>query len=260
MSTPPPSLRTALVLGHPGHELRILGWAAAHRPCVAVLTDGSGHDGVSRIGLTTDILAQMQCRTGSIYGDFTDRDIYARLLAHDVDFFLDLAERLSAWLQAERIDVVASDSIEGYNPTHDICAALVVRAVRLASAACGRHIRHYAFALTDAPSPEPAPLDALLTELDADALDAKLTLSRQYARQAGGALVDEVEDMISRFGRQAFATEILVPADEAREFAPFTATPPFYETHGERQVAAGRYRDVIRFRQHMVPVILALRA
>lgn len=260
MSTNASRPRAALVLGHPGHELRVLGWASAYRPCVSVLTDGSGHDGISRLGLTSDILAQMQCRTGAVYGDFTDRHIYARLLAHDAGFFIGIADRLAAWLQAERIDVVASDGIEGYNPTHDICTAVVARAVRLASEACGRRILHYAFPLTDAPPPEPAPHDALLTELDPDALDAKLGLSRRYARQAGGALVDEVEDMITRFGRAAFAREVFVPANEERDFAPFSATPPFYETHGERQVAAGRYRDVIRFRQHMAPILDALRA
>lgn len=254
-----PSLRTALVLGHPGHELRVLGWASAHRPCVAVLTDGSGHEDGSRLGLTSEILTATECQAGAVYGEFTDRAIYASLLAGDKEFFLKLADRLAAWLQANRIDIVASDGIEGYNPTHDVCAAIVSRAVRLVAAYCGMSIQHYTFALTDAPQPEPLPRNALLVVLDADALDSKLALSRQYAKRAGGALVGEVEDMISRFGREAFAKEIFVPADEHRDFAPFASMPPFYETHGERQVAAGRYRDVIRFREHMMPILQALR-
>lgn len=258
MSATPAPQRAALVLGHPGHELRVLGWASANRPCVAVLTDGSGHEGDSRIDLTTDLLAAMQCPTGPIYGATTDRALYARLLACDADFFLDLAERLAAWLHSERIDVVASDGIEGYNPTHDLCTAIVARSVRQV-ASNGRHIRHCTFALTDAPPPDPMPDAALLVVLDDAALESKLSLARRYAHRAGGALVDEVDEMIARFGRAAFAREVFVPADESRDFAPFATTKPFYETHGERQVAAGRYRDVIRFRAHMLPILQALR-
>jgi hypothetical protein len=36
------------------------------------------------------------------------------------------------------------------------------------------------------------------------------------------------------------------------------ADPPFYETHGERQVAAGHYRRVLRFREHFLPAARAL--
>jgi len=36
--------------------------------------------------------------------------------------------------------------------------------------------------------------------------------------------------------------------------------PPFYEQHGERQVAAGHYTQVLRFRDHVRPVAAALRA
>ena len=39
--------RPALLLGHPGHELKVLGWLAENRPRVYVLTDGSGFDGAS---------------------------------------------------------------------------------------------------------------------------------------------------------------------------------------------------------------------
>jgi hypothetical protein len=37
-----PDGRAALVIAHPGHELRALHWLRLSRPCVFVLTDGSG--------------------------------------------------------------------------------------------------------------------------------------------------------------------------------------------------------------------------
>ena len=41
--------RCALVVAHPGHELRVYGWLALRKPDVYILTDGSGHTGNSRL-------------------------------------------------------------------------------------------------------------------------------------------------------------------------------------------------------------------
>ena len=35
---------------------------------------------------------------------------------------------------------------------------------------------------------------------------------------------------------------------------------PFYETHGEKQVIAGHYGEVIRYREHIEPLADALSA
>ena len=34
--------RTAVVVGHPGHELMVYHWIESHRPLYCCLTDGSG--------------------------------------------------------------------------------------------------------------------------------------------------------------------------------------------------------------------------
>src|SRR5688572_28080004 len=112
--------RAALVVGHPGHELRVLGWLRACRPAVAVLTDGSGAGEAGRIELTSAILDAAGCRRSGIYGELSDRQVYTALLAGDAEVFLGLARRLAAWLVEEGIDLVASDAVEGYNPTHDV--------------------------------------------------------------------------------------------------------------------------------------------
>lgn len=52
----------------------------------------------------------------------------------------------------------------------------------------------------------------------------------------------------------AFRTECLrpyVPASEPHGV-------PFYERYGDEQVTAGKYRDVIRYRQHVAPIKHAL--
>ena len=39
---------------------------------------------------------------------------------------------------------------------------------------------------------------------------------------------------------------------------PLFAAPPYYETYGEQQVAAGRYPQVIRLGEHVAPIAAAL--
>src|SRR4051812_17884700 len=75
--------RAVLVVGHPGHELRVYGWLADVRPVVHVVTDGSGSDGVSRVGSTSALLDGAGACRGLIYGRMSDREIYAAILAAD---------------------------------------------------------------------------------------------------------------------------------------------------------------------------------
>src|SRR5690348_480507 len=67
--------RAALVVAHPGHELRVHGWMELAHPIVSVLTDGSGHTGQSRLSSTTSLLAQSGARPGSMYGRFRDVEV-----------------------------------------------------------------------------------------------------------------------------------------------------------------------------------------
>ena len=63
----PPGKRAVLVIGHPGHELRVFHWLEMLRPVVFVLTDGSGGSGYSRLPSTTRILDQVGASRGSFY-------------------------------------------------------------------------------------------------------------------------------------------------------------------------------------------------
>jgi hypothetical protein len=252
--------RYALLLGHPGHELRVLGWATRQRPLTAVLTDGSGADGVSRMPMTLAILDAIGCPSLAMHDGLTDAGIYAAILDGRTSQFLDIAERFAERLQAFEISHVVSDGVEGYNPTHDLCAALAARATRLCAARTGRPVAHYTFPLVGPAVPEAIPAEAELVELDDAEVSAKLQLSRQYAARAGGVLVAEVEEMIERLGVAGFAREMLAPAELDRDFSPFQHTPPFYESYGQQRVAAGHYKQAIRYREHMLPILETLLA
>src|SRR5947208_3095820 len=157
MSPALPGRRAALVIAHPGHELRVHGWVELARPLAFVLTDGSGHTGQSRLTSTSGLLERAGAAPGGIYGRLTDRALYAAILGGDVDLVAGLAGEVAA-----------------------------------------------TFAET---------------------------------------------------GLEAFRIECLRPVGDS---AP-PEDPPYYERYGERQVMAGHYGRVLRYREHFAPLEAALR-
>lgn len=244
-----------LVVGHPGHELRVYGWVMAARPTVHVLTDGSGSDGNPRIASTTTLLDGVGASPGTIFGRMSDRDIYAAILSGDHARFVSLAEELAAGLVRDRVDLVAGDAIEGFNPSHDVCRYVINAAVRLASAETGRRIACYAFPLDSAPDASPDSLDgtALRMHLDDETLDRKLQAAHAYAE-----LRSEVEGALQRFGAEPFRTEYLWPVDLADPYGWDPDRVPFYESYGSQRVASGAYDQVVTFREHVKPLADAL--
>lgn len=251
------SARCALFIGHPGHELRVLGWLAEAKPLVAVLTDGSGHHGASRLTLTQRLIEQAGASRSPVYGVISDWDMYRAILKQDIALFLGLAERFAKLLVDRAIDCVAGDALEGYNPTHDVCRLLIDRAVRIAEHRSRRRIKNYAFSLMATDRPFEIPAEACRITLTPDQLARKVEDSRRYAEAAGGELPAEMEKLLQA-DDAASAEEVFFPLDTAAALARFEYEKPFYEVHGERRVAAGQYTDVIRFRQHIAPIAAAL--
>src|SRR2546423_11432914 len=79
---------TALVIGHPGHELLLHGWLELTHPLVFVFTDGSGRSKESRLASTTKILNQTGAKCGSIYGRLSDVASDAAILNHESAVFI----------------------------------------------------------------------------------------------------------------------------------------------------------------------------
>jgi hypothetical protein len=249
------SKNAALVVGHPGHELKVHGWLEAVRPIVFVLTDGSGRSNQSRLGSTSEILDRVKAQAGDIYGGFSDRAAYAAILNHEFDLFIDLAAKLSQRFVSERIDFVAGDAIEGYNPMHDVCRLVINAAVKAAMHASSQKIVNVAFSLVEQPHADfdsPEPNDVWL-KLDDEALQRKITAAQGYRELAG-----EVSDALERAAVNAFRVERLRAADAEPCYV--AEKPPFYETYGEEQVAAGHYERVLRYSEHIAPLAEALAA
>src|SRR5205814_10133217 len=66
----------ALIIGHPGHELRIHHWLETARPLTFVLTDASGRGQRARLPSTASILRKPGARAAPIVGRQTDAQAY----------------------------------------------------------------------------------------------------------------------------------------------------------------------------------------
>jgi hypothetical protein len=271
--------RAALVVAHPGHELRVYGWLEATRPRVFVLTDGSGRSTHSRIASTDRVLAGAGASRGDIYARLTDTDLYTAILDHEFDLFTRLTDELADALIREKISCVAGDAVEGYNPAHDVCRLIVNAAVAQASRALGERIGNFEFTLVGRPDEcrEDERAAAMWLSLEDGAFARKLTAARNYpelaseveAALSGAASVGlrAHPDLAAKSGfkmgsaadggasGETFRVECLRPA---REFERALEVTPFYEQYGERQVAAGHYKRVLRHREHMLPLAEAL--
>jgi hypothetical protein len=270
--------RAALIVAHPGHELRVHGWLAEARPRVCVLTDGSGRTQRSRLDSTTGILERAGAVPGPVYGEMSDVELYAAALDYEHSRFTRVVDVLASMLLREQIECVVGDAEEGYNPGHDICRLIINTAVGLVNRTGRRQIANYDFTLVAPPGrcPEPLRADSILLDLDEAAFARKLTAARNYPELqaevaaalsgAGSVGLREHSDLARRAGSDFgvagaanFRVECLRPVDARGESdKPFSGERPFYEEYGERQVAAGHYTRVLRYREHMLPLVAAL--
>ncbi|HYV34295.1 MAG TPA: hypothetical protein VE988_01240 [Gemmataceae bacterium] len=252
---PLPRGRGAFVVAHPGHELRVHGFLEALQPIVFVLTDGSGGAGESRLQLTRHLVERAGARCGSIFGYFTDRALYEAILHGELQRFTSLVDELAQELEGQGSAYVAGDATEGYNPAHDVCRLLVDAAVTIVSARQGRALGNFAFPLTGLPSVPPCGCgdNAVRLTLDASAYQRKLQAARDYY-----PLRHEVDDAVHAAGPTAFQDERLFPVLASALDGMQPAEAPFYERYGQQQVAAGRYRQVLQYREHFSPLRQAI--
>ena len=267
-----------LAIAHPGHELRVHHWLETHRPEVWVLTDGSGHTGRSRIDSTTRVLQATGAVPGPVYAHLSDSDLYDAVLTFEHRPFIAVVDRLAATLMQENVRCIAGDAEEGYNPAHDICRLIINAAVNLVQLKQDRRVPNYDFTLAGAPAPcSDEPRDgAILLNLDDAAFARKVSAARNYpelqaeveAAFNGTPQASLGNDPIlnersrSTYGvttANNFRVECLRPVTLNGE-KPAQDRVPFYEEYGERQVRAGHYTRVLRYREHMLPLAEALAA
>jgi hypothetical protein len=236
-----------LLVAHPGHELLLHGWISRNKPVVHVLTDGSARSSDARLGRTADLLRDLGARQGAIFGRLSDTEAYAMILERNTSLLVSLVAELAAQLEKDQPAIIVGDAAEGYNPVHDLCRLIAGAAIAMA----GVPTKQYEYAVVN--HPHSSDSEAMVFELDAVEYAAKM----ERARGQAAALAD-IDALLSQHGADAYRTEALYPV------ASWTTVggdePPLYERYGEERVAAHRYTQVIRRREHMLPLRDALRA
>jgi hypothetical protein len=253
----------------------VYGWLEQARPLVFVLTDGSGSAGAPRLNSTTKILRGVGASPGTIYGRFTDLDLYAALLGRDFGLFERLTAELAEAFVREGIEYVAGDAAEGYNPVHDACRAVIDAAAELASRASGRRVvsRDFLLFRRHIAAAHQAGAGAVRITLDDAQLARKLSTAREYPELRGEieAMLDNAafeslrpfpelnayisEVVTSNMGPEAYRVECLRVSARLHGGAGVQpAEVPFYERYGEMLVAKGVYDQVIRYVDHLVPL------
>jgi hypothetical protein len=236
-----------LLVAHPGHELLLHGWISRNNPVVHVLTDGSARSSDGRLGRTADLLRDLGAPKGAIFGRLSDTEAYAMILERNTPLLVSLVAELAAQLEKDQPAIIVGDAAEGYNPVHDLCRLIAGAAIAMA----GVSTKQYEYAVVN--HPHSTDSASIVFELDAVEYAAKM----ERARGQAAALAD-IDALLLQHGADAYRTEALYPVDE------WTALggdePPLYERYGEERVAAHRYTQVIRCREHMLPLRDALRA
>lgn len=245
---------SALVIAHPGHELRVYRWLELARPTVFILTDGSGRSGKSRLDSSAEILYPTGARSGSIFGRLTDAELYRHILAQDSSLFVELAYELANNFYNNKIEYVVGDAIEGYNPAHDLCRLIINAAMMILEQEHGFAPAGLDFLLSGAPDlfPEDLGADHVTLHLSSEDFERKLQAARSYPE-----LQSEIESAVNKNGIDAFRTECLRLIKKA-DCNYDLQEPPFYERYGAAQVAAGFYARVIKYSAHMIPLAEAL--
>jgi hypothetical protein len=241
------------MMAHPGHELVVHAWLQQAAPRVGVLTDGSTREMPSRLDSTRKLLDQAGSPISALFGRHTDAALYERILDRDIDLFVGLAREVSKEIVAERIERVVGDCVEGYNVVHDLFRIAINAGIAIAERELSRPVQNYEYPLFERPGPrfagdDPGPSIVLTEQMRADKLEA----ARAYK-----ALDREVKATIERHGVDAYATEWLRPVRDAHTYR-LTEMPPVYERFGEFLVRTGEFDEVIRYREHMLPITDAL--
>lgn len=249
------NVASALFIAHPGHELRIHHWLEIAKPITFIFTDGSGHTAKPRLAWSESILENLGINKGFVFGKWSDKEIYAIMLKQDIVPLADVCRQIAKFLLESEIKFVAGDAIEGYNSAHDLCRYTLNAAVQLAEQESNEKILNFDFTLAENPNHFHEDLHdkRVVIKLDEAAFKRKLIATKNYLPLEG-----EMRSAFAEFGQDAFATEYLRPVNTQQLIENLTVEPPFYETYGEKQVAAKHYQNVIRFREHIQPLVKKL--
>jgi glycosyltransferase involved in cell wall biosynthesis len=251
-----PAVSRLVVTAHPNHELAILGFVQRHRPRLLFLTDGGGEE---RVGDTRRALAALGLEDRALFLGRTEESLYRALLAHDAAVLRELVEQVRHEIERCAARQVLCESVELYNPLHDLTLPIVRAATRGMSG-----VEIYEFPLiAQVPAPSetyrvqrlPAASAPIVLRLTAAELAAKLR-----ARDDGYPnLRRQLGSLLAAIGAQHAAVEVFAAA-AAQLPAPGADHVLRYEWRGRHLLSRGEIEQVITFGDHFLPAVAGLAA
>lgn len=240
-------MTAALVIAHPGHELRLSAWLGRTGAEVCIIARGSRSGrSEARIAASRAVAGALGAQCGDPFGAAFDTDLYAAIMASDARPFLDLADRLAARFRARAVTRVVADGWQNYNPVHDLTHLVA----RVAAAGTGAGFSDFPVVLGDLAHAPSGPVADRIAPT-ADELRTRRDLIARYPE-----IAEDVAGLVAAAGDAALVEETLHIPLPLAELMPGD-TPPWYEAHGAARVAAGVYPDCLRWR-HMAPIVEAL--
>jgi len=249
-----PGIPRLVMTGHPNHELAIFGFVRRTRPHLLFLTDGGGAERVEESRRALDAAGLADRAT---FLNWPEQALYDALLDRDIATLRKLADVVREHLLAIAPRQVICESIELYNPLHDITLPIVRAAATGLSdidilefpliaqePSTGEHYRVQRF---------PRDREMFSITLDSAELDAKLharDLQYPTLRRSMAGVLDGVS-------RDSAGTEVFGRAME-RIPVPDLDHALRYEWRGRLLQERGDVETVITFADHFVPLTAAL--
>lgn len=259
-----PSIPRLVVTGHPNHELAIFGFVQRAQPHLLFLTDGGSQE---RMDESRRALASIGSLDRATFLEWREQTLYDALLALDIDVLRRLADEVRAVLIAVAPRQVICESIEFYNPLHDLTLPIVRAALRGLEG-----IEIIEFPLI-AQEPDVSNSDAVASRDEryrvqrfpagrtsiALALDAAELENKLHARDHEYRSLRGTTGSVIDVSREQAATEVFAPATGELP-APGRDHVLRYEWRARLLHERGEIARVITFADHFVPVITALAA
>lgn len=243
---------SALIIGHPGHELRAFKFLKDSKPDVYILTDGSGHSNDSRLHQSIELIESLGATYKNTITPFTDKELYAIILDGDLAQIRQVKEQLLFSIKENNYNKIFGDALEGFNPTHDICRYIINGIVaELEKNDPTKSILNYDFVLDKGPNnlSQKENLTGFSLELSPLELNMKMHAALNYPE-----LKTEVEIAIERFGMSSFSWESYRRVTNLNQTINWESKFPYYEEIGKKRVASGSYNTCIEFEKHIKPI------
>jgi hypothetical protein len=235
-------------MAHPGHELLLHHWMERQRPTVFALSDGSGSTGMPRVERSKRVIEASGANVGSIFGLLPDAAWYEAIATQNAAPFIQVVKSIAV-SGDEMPQVIVSDSIEYFNPLHDLCCVVAHIAARHTNARAAGRALHLDYPIEAGSDRRPE----VLLQLDQAALARKHAAIANYEE-----LQREVERRSAGMNLADLGHETLHPARCSEMWPENLGFEPLYEKYGRMRVNSGVYRDVITYSGHVRPIAMRL--